>query len=279
VLLAPGAGEPVVVADFVRFSAAPRFSELVREAAGDRPVWAIDPVTDLAQLPGYVPLEDLADGYADALASEDLADGVTVMGFCTAAALALTLGERLAGAGPAQIVLAQPMWADDAMIESDFAEFRADLRASRWMPGQDADAPVVPHAATGPAALGELTQVLRADLVAVTQAAGLAESGSGFTDLLGRYRAWLGFLLASQAAAGQRTAAAPVAGPPVTVLCWPGDSSAVPGLARGDYQVVTAAPAAGAPAQLTAGSAPPAAGPAAVRLAELAVAQRASRNG
>lgn len=277
VLLGPGAGEPVVVADFVRFSTAPRFSELVRAAAGDRPVWAIDPVTDLAQFHDYVPLEDLADGYAAALASEDLADGVTIMGFCAAAALALTLGERLAGAGPAQIVLATPMWADDAMIEADFAEFRADLHGSRWAPGPGQ--PVLPHSGgTGPATLGDLIRVLRADLAEVAQAAGLAETGSGITDLLGRYRAWLGFLLASQAAAGQRTAAPPATGPPVTVLCRPGERLAVPGLAPGSYQVVTAAPAADGVARSANGAAQSAAQTDAARLAELALAQRAGRD-
>lgn len=201
--LAAGPGEPVLVVDFVQFSAARQLSEELAEHAGDRPVHRIDPVTDLARDPDFRPFGALVDGYAALCRQHGLPGGrLTVVGQCSAAPLAVALAARLGGPDRVRAVLVQPSWPDAAMVAGDLRTFRTELGAD---PG--------PAPEPGPdpsSALRRMVALLRDDLAAMARRTELDPASAVLADLLARYRAWLGFLLASS------TAPAP-ADPPVVV--------------------------------------------------------------
>ncbi len=201
--LAAGPGDPLLVVDFVQFSAARQLSEELAEHAGDHPVHRIDPVTDLARDPDYRPFGALVDGYAALCREHGLAGGrLTVVGQCSAAPLAVALAGRLGGPDTVRAVLVQPSWPDAAMVAGDLRTFRTELGAE---PGPDPE----PGADPAPA-LRRMAALLRDDLQAMARRDQLDPASAVLADLLARYRAWLGFLLASS------TAPAP-AGPPVVV--------------------------------------------------------------
>ncbi|MGH3376853.1 MAG: hypothetical protein ACRDP6_19160, partial [Actinoallomurus sp.] len=95
--LAEGPGTPILVVDFVQFSATRPLSEELGEHSRGHPVYRIDPVTDLTGEEGYRPLDALVDGYAAACAGHGLPGGrLLVVGYCSAAPLALRLAARFA---------------------------------------------------------------------------------------------------------------------------------------------------------------------------------------
>ncbi|HZB50671.1 MAG TPA: hypothetical protein VE547_16405 [Mycobacteriales bacterium] len=201
--LVAGRGDPVLVVDFVQFSAARQLSEELAEHAGDRPVHRIDPVTDLARDPDYRPFGALVDGYAALCRERGLGGGrLTVVGQCSAAPLAAALAGRLGGPDRVRPVLVEPRWPDAAMVAGDLRTFRTELGADPGPgPAPDAD----------PArALRRMAALLREDLQAMARRDQLDPASAVLADLLARYRAWLGFLLASSAAPAP-------AGPPVVV--------------------------------------------------------------
>jgi hypothetical protein len=209
--LAAGAGRPIVVVDFLPFSSANRLGQLLCAHRADQPVYQVDPVTDLAACRGYLPLSALADAYADALAAEGLAHRPAILvGYCSAAVLALEITARMAPQGKACAVLVAPTWPDSAMIAAEYCRFRADLG------GTGPDLP-------GCAAEGDDAQYqkmsgqLAEDLQAVAAANDLDASSAVFGDMLARYSAWLAFLIASrEATAGWCSPSAPAF--PVQIL-------------------------------------------------------------
>jgi hypothetical protein len=188
--LAAGPGDPLLVVDFVQFSAARQLSEELAEHAGDRPVHRIDPVTDLARDPDYRPFGALVDGYAALCRERGLAGRrLTVVGQCSAAPLAVALAGRLGGPDRVRPVLVEPSWPDAAMVAGDLRTFRTELGAE---PGPD------PEPDPDPArALRRMVALLREDLAAMARRSELDPASAVLADLLARYRAWLGFLLAS----------------------------------------------------------------------------------
>jgi hypothetical protein len=190
--LADGGGDPVLVVDFVQFSTTQQLSDDLGRHGGGHPVYRIDPVTDLAREPGYRPLDALADGYAEVCLARGLAGGrLAVVGHCSAAPLSLCLADRLAGRAEVSSVLVQPTWPDEEMIGTDFGSFRAELGAA---------AGPVPDLVDPDLALAQMTVVLRDDLRAMALRYGLDPASAALGDMLARYRAWLGFLLAGSAA-------------------------------------------------------------------------------
>lgn len=188
--LAAGPGDPLLVVDLLQFTGAIELSAVIAAASNGRAVDRADPVADLASRRSYQPLDALADGYARAWLRGVAGPQVTVVGYCSAAALAVLIAARLAPAAEVTTVLVEPMWPDDEMVSAGFAAIRATLGA-REGSGPDLGAePAV--------ALAAMDQALGADLAAAARARGLDEAGAAYQDLLGRYRAWLGFLLASR---------------------------------------------------------------------------------
>ncbi len=187
--LTPGDAEPVIVADFLPFSSGKPLSQVISAHGEGHPVYRVDPVTDLACDGAYLSLAALAAGYTDAfLQAAAACDRTVVVGYCSAAALALRIAARLAGSRDVLAILVQPTWPDTTMIRSDLDRFRADLGAAN---GSRPDLDEDPSRA-----LSQLGELLHADLRAMATAHGLDESGGALAELLARYRAWLGFLLA-----------------------------------------------------------------------------------
>jgi hypothetical protein len=198
--LAGGDGRPVVVVDFAQFAAVGRLGPLLCAHRARQPIYQLDPVSDLAASGAYRPLAELADTYAAALAAVGAgraqeARGVTLVGYCSAAALALEIAGRLARRCDACAVLVCPTWPDSAVIAADYASFRAGLGAA-GAPGRPAVAGAGP-----PQRLADMRAQLARDLQAMAAASGLDGSSAVFADILARYSAWLGFLLACEATA------------------------------------------------------------------------------
>lgn len=190
--LSAGSGDPVVVVDFVQFSTAQPLSEELSRYGSGHPVFRIDPVTDLAREQAYRPFEDLVEGYVERCLQRGLDRGpLAVVGHCSAAALALAMAARLGGRAPVSSVLVRPMWADDAVIAADFRGFRTDLGAD---PG-----PVPDLTADPDLGLRQMSVLLRDDLRAMALTHDLDPASAALGDMLARYRAWLGFLLAGRA--------------------------------------------------------------------------------
>jgi hypothetical protein len=229
--LTPGDAEPVIVADFLRFSAGKPLSQLISARGEGHPVYRVDPVTDLARNGAYFSLAALAAGYADAFLQEAVAcDRTMVVGYCSAAALALRIAAQLAGSRDVLAILVQPSWPDTTMIRSDFARFRADLGAANES---------CPDLEENPSrSLSQLGHLLHADLRAMATAHGLDESSSALAELLARYRAWLGFLLACRDALREPWSYKLS----LNVLADAAGNALVPWFAPGSYQVTQLQP-------------------------------------
>jgi hypothetical protein len=191
--LTTGPGDPVLVVDFIEFSAAQRLSEVLSRQATGNPVYRLDPVTDLTRDSAYWPLDKLADGYADLwLAHGPGRPRLAVVGYCSAAALAWCIAARLASLVQLGFVLVRPTWPDAQLISAEFADFRADLGGETTaVPDLEADPEL---------ALRQMQRVLRDDLHVMAAGSGLDPASPSLTELLDRYRAWLGFLLSSSEA-------------------------------------------------------------------------------
>ncbi|MET8079259.1 hypothetical protein [Streptomyces sp. NPDC005303] len=211
--LAEGSGTPVLVVDFLQFTAARSLGSVLAVPGGGRPVFRADPVGDLTGTRDCADLAELADEYAK------LCVGLTafagrpplVVGYCSAAALALRVAERLGGpyGPPCHCVLVQPTWPTERKAWDDVESFRA-----QWTDGE-------PPAPCGPrpggrepeAVLSHMMSVLETETAAAATRRGLGrpEGQALVRDLLDRYRAWLGFQLA--VAHDVRTGPAPVTAP------------------------------------------------------------------
>ena len=199
--LTAGAGDPVVVVDFLQLSASRQLAEVLAARSNGHPIYRIDPVTDLAGDERYRALDRMATGYAEACVGKGLIDReLTVTGYCSAAALSLLLAARLAKVANVTSVLVQPTWPDARSIAADFGSFRADLSVGAHpLSDGKADADISLDMEASPHLIFEkMRDVLRRDLQAVAEARGLHMAGRALADLLARYLAWLGFALSSR---------------------------------------------------------------------------------
>jgi hypothetical protein len=225
--LAAGAAKPILVADFQAFSSAPRLSHLVSDRFEGRPVYQIDPLEALSGDRPYISLADLA---ADATASFERsqpADGPAfVIGYCSAAALAMHIATLLAPSRETTAVLLRPSWPGNETIERTFATLAGNLGA-RQLPCPDLDG-------APDRCVRDLEEVLRGQLEVLATSQGLDASADTFGELLLTYRSWLAFLLACR----NDSLAGRVGRPGVvTVLTETPDSVTVPGLAPGQFEV------------------------------------------
>jgi hypothetical protein len=187
--LTAGEAEPVLVVDFQAFSAAPRLSQLLSDLTKGRPVYQVDPVGVLSGDQRYASLPDLAAACVGAFLDSGPADGrVFVVGHCSAAALSLHIARMLEGRREIAVILVHPTWPDEKYVRIRFADFQASLQAeSRPCPDLDGDSC---------RSVAQMEQILRDGLAARAVSLGLDGSTEAFSDLLGRYRGWLAFLLA-----------------------------------------------------------------------------------
>jgi len=190
--LAAGTGAPILLVDFVRFSATGTLSKLLAGNAGGRTVVRIDAVSDLSQTPRFHRLDELAAAYAAALLRRDEAPAA-IVGFCSASSLALWVADRMALAGQsAPVVLVEPTWPTRRTIEVDLKNMRASVR------GGHAPTQTLPSAEAAEC-FAFMSDLLRADLAAMAAEQEIsAEEAEAFTaEMLSRYRAWLAFVLAT----------------------------------------------------------------------------------
>lgn len=186
-------GGTVVVIDFQRVSAQPRLGELLGEG-GDGPagVLQLDPVQDLGlrltEGEALPTLRELAASYAELIERES-AGSVTVVGDCSSAALALAVADRL---GDVRTLLHQPAWPDTGAVDELFAHLRAQL-------GVESAAGAHPELEdAAPRALEAAFGVLSADLRDFARRHRVPATSRVFTDMLVRYRGWLGYVLAAR---------------------------------------------------------------------------------
>ncbi len=184
-----GDAGPVLVADFQAFSSAPRLSHLISTRAQGQPVYQVDPLNALSGDRAYVSLADMAAEAAQEFGRSEPADGpVSVIGYCSAAALALHVATLLARSQPAVAVLLRPTWPGTEMITAEFAKLTANLKSSgRPDPVLDGNPGEC---------VTSMEQALRADIAALAASQGLEDAEDTFAELLMTYRSWLSFLLA-----------------------------------------------------------------------------------
>jgi hypothetical protein len=189
--LAAGEGEPLFVVDFDDFTDAPNLSVLLADQADDRSVYQVDPIGLLSGR-RYLPLPDLAAAAAEAFAAcGDACQQIFVVGYCSAAALALRIGRLIAPSRNVTVLLARPAWPDDQLVTAMFDHICEHIgRSARQCPCLDGDPSEV---------LGAMTELLGEELAGLADQMGLGQSPEPFGDLLDRYHAWLAFLLACRA--------------------------------------------------------------------------------
>ena len=221
-----GAAKPVLVADFQAFSSAPRLSHMVSDRAEGRPVFQVDPLGALSQDRPYISLPDLAAEAVGSFERAQPADGPAfVIGYCSAAALAVHIAALLARTREATAVLLRPSWPDSDGVQATFATLAANLGA-RQLPCPELDGDP-DHC------VRLMAELLGAEIKALAASQGLDGSAETFGELLLTYRSWLAFLLAcrndSLADEAETTA--------VKVLTECQDDVTVPGLPAGKFDV------------------------------------------
>ena len=197
--LSGGGGTPLVSVDFQQFTVGHSAGEIFSRGSNDHPVFRVDPVTDLATAAESIPtLPEIAGAYAAALQEYSLGPQVTVVGYCSAAALSLQLAESLRHA-PLHVtsILIQPTLPTDASISADFARFRSELGET-----SPADSLLGMRAQAASDVAG---RVLADDLTGFLTRQGLdLDVGRAlYQELIARCQAWLGFLVSTQAALAQ----------------------------------------------------------------------------
>ncbi len=181
---------PVILVDFAMFSTADTMTGLVGVPESRWETYRIDAVQDL-EIHGSLTIARLADLYAkeiEGLGSRPAA----VLGYCSAATLALALAKRLASGGDGHapaVVLVEPTWLSVTMIGQELDALRATLGATGDRPAE--------------LTLDTVLATLTGDLTTKLAADGMpeAEIETCVTMLTQRYEAWFGFLFATVDAA------------------------------------------------------------------------------
>jgi hypothetical protein len=189
-----GIGDRLLTVTFAGTATGRDLDGLFRGRSRGRSVSRIDPLGELSAMTGYVPLARLAEAYRDPVAS--LAP-VAIVGHCTAAALTVALADDLARHTKREsaVVLLDPMRPTAAGVVQTFMQRRRALGA------EGAAEPGLEHvcAHAPERALRAMGHQLIGDGREFAVRAGLSDGeAAAFADeLVSRYRAWLGFLLAS----------------------------------------------------------------------------------
>ncbi|GAA0443969.1 hypothetical protein Acor_27300 [Acrocarpospora corrugata] len=176
---------PVIVVDFAMFSVADTMTGLMGVPGSGRAVYRVDAVQDL-EIHGALSIAELAALYAGEI-GKLASPPAAVLGYCSAATLALALADRL-GERP-EVILVEPTWLTTDMIGQELANLRAGLGTSGEPPAEISPASV----------LGTLTGDLTGKLAAEGMSEAEVETCVSMLTL--RYDAWFGFLFATEKAA------------------------------------------------------------------------------
>ncbi|MCA2183611.1 hypothetical protein [Nonomuraea cavernae] len=182
---------PVILVDFAMFSVADTMTTLMGVHGSGRAIYRVDAVQDL-ETHGAMSIDRLAELYTREIAelAEFASPPAGVLGYCSAATLALEIANRLGDGGHApQVVLVEPTWLTTDLIGQELANLRTSLGATGDPPAEITPASVL--------------QTLTGDLVTKLAAEGMPESeiDTCVTMLTDRYAAWFGFLFATAEAA------------------------------------------------------------------------------
>lgn len=218
--------DPLLLVDFARFSDKNTVTGLLSSAyPGDHAIDRLDVVTDLrTALVGHR-LADVAGQHAQFLADNHRIP-VAVIGYCSAATLAVEIHRNVAAARdvtPPALVLVEPTWIDPAAILGDLESVRATLGAtSDW---------------TAPLTYAAVISGLRSDVIAHLRRDGLPDDEIDLCAdvLVERYEAWFGFLFATLA----HRPAAPASRASI-VRGQDSRTGPEPGWGEGDAAIVTA---------------------------------------
>lgn len=189
--VADGNGAAIIVVDFLQFTPGGRPSTVLAARNDGHAVYRVDPVSELTGVAGFHDPPELADGYSRAFPMSP-GTPVTLIGYCSAAALALRIAEKLRHRSfPAAIVLIQPSFPPADISAGDFRQSGRNLGASPQTIPLDQAAPE--------AALSLVSEVLAADLAvaAARQSPGGLPDAAIYQQLIDRQRAWISFLLAT----------------------------------------------------------------------------------
>jgi hypothetical protein len=226
--LSPGHTNPILVADFQPLSDTPRLSEMLAETIHDKPIFQIDPITELTGSRHYIPLPELATTTANHFLDSGANHGhITVIGHCSSSALAVNIADRLAPTHTVTAVLVQPAWPDDTLIRIKFNEYLAKFsRTTRPLPDLNVDPSAV---------ITTMEQLFHNEISTLAATLNLASAVGAFTDLLLWYRAWLAFLLACR----NDSLTAPTTNPPaITILTDSPTTATVKGRHSQAYEIL-----------------------------------------
>ncbi|SEM10316.1 amino acid adenylation domain-containing protein [Streptacidiphilus jiangxiensis] len=183
--LRPGAGRPLLVVDFNEFTARTTLSAVLAQSDVERPVLRLDAVNG----PTMVADRSLVE-LAEACAAELRRRGQSpeaVLGYCSAAPLALHIVDRLEAAGSPRprLILVEPTWMTPELVRADVAALQEKL-AGAPVDGYHGELSV-------PAIAARLQEALAGKL----RADELPEDEIEFCvpHLTDRYRSWFRFLL------------------------------------------------------------------------------------
>ncbi|MCW3815755.1 hypothetical protein ONA91_14985 [Micromonospora sp. DR5-3] len=207
----------LLTVEFPGDSAGPGLAATLAETAPGREVWRLDPVTTLDLGPDLCDYETLA---ARCVAEfdrlrPDSETALTVVGYCSAARFAYHVTGALTALGyaPRALVLVAGTVPDERTVWTEYDDLRRKLGAAG--PSE----PPFPLLDDPDATIGWLRAELTGHARAFVddQDFGTAEAGAAVDEIVGRYQAWLWFLL--QAVASDT----PPVGCPTTDVADPGD--------------------------------------------------------
>jgi hypothetical protein len=181
----------IVVLDSAQFSGRTTLMQLMSSGTGEWSVHPIDVVSDFAGAAMASSLPDLARLHAADLMSRN-PPPTAVVAYCAAATLGGHLVGALADLGqPVAGILVEPSWPTCETIATEFRRLRVNLSA-------DPDEPPWGASATA-STLDDMLGVLRIDVerASRTQDLNPRESELFVKAFLTRYRAWLGYLVAT----------------------------------------------------------------------------------
>ncbi|MFJ8580938.1 hypothetical protein [Micromonospora sp. NPDC093277] len=193
--VAHGSGRCLLSVEFPGDSSGPGLAAALAGQGEEYEIWRLDPVTTLdlqAELPDYAALARLC--VAEFQRLRPGADpAVSVVGYCSAARFAHHVTGALATARltPRSLVLVAPRHPTEQTVWDEF-----DLLC-RKLTGDSHGDPVFPLLDDATAAIGRLTTRLadQARDFATMAGYGPTEAAEAVDEIVGRYRAWLWFLL------------------------------------------------------------------------------------
>ncbi len=190
--LSPGQRSPVLLVDFLMFSDKPTLAKLLQQGAGPRGLYQIDGVLAFAATGRTARRPSLSELAAVCTAALERlpAEPAVIVGYCSAAVLALGIWERLCArsAGRPALMLVNPSLVDDELIAASFAEMQESL-GTQPAPGLPGPLDLDPMLA---ALAGQIAEKLAAEQLDQEELELMSEV------LIERYAHWLGFLLASR---------------------------------------------------------------------------------